>query len=378
MRRAWITLMSVCLMVLAAVPTMAQNQTDVPVEVEYALLGLNTELGTDLTLDDLANYSWQQYQFSDGALGCPQPDQAYTQALTNGYQVLFTYEGTTYDYRVQTGSQIATLCRASDTVVPLEGVQPVQPVEQPVQPVEPVQPTPIQPVTECPDGLPIRLSFGQTARTTPQLGSNIRAEADLNAEDIGTIPESTLFTIVDGPVCGNGLVWWYIDYNGTQGWTAQGQNGLYYVEPIPAPLPITEQPIIFGVIDDVTLLTQIEGNLLGEVSWSPDGRFVAIADASTSNPAVWLYNTQDLSLVPRLIEVSFDTTAMEFSPDGIFLAIGDPDGNIHFVNLQTLEIENSILAHDSAVLDIDFSPDGRYMVSVDDDYVARFFGVPTP
>lgn len=39
----------------------------------------------------------------NGALGCPQPGQSYTQALVDGMQVIVTADGTTYDYRFGTG-----------------------------------------------------------------------------------------------------------------------------------------------------------------------------------------------------------------------------------------------------------------------------------
>ena len=85
----------------------------------------------------------------------------------------------------------------------------------------------------------------------------------------------------------------------------------------------------------------------------------------------------NLSQVPVLVEVSFDTTALEFSPDGSLLAIGDPNGNVYLLEINTYSIVHSFVAHDTAVLDIDFSPDGRYMLVMDDNYTARFYGVVT-
>jgi hypothetical protein len=42
----------------------------------------------------------EQVIWPDGSLGCPQPDQMYTQALVDGYQVVLEQGGETYDYRV--------------------------------------------------------------------------------------------------------------------------------------------------------------------------------------------------------------------------------------------------------------------------------------
>ena len=38
--------------------------------------------------------------WNDGALGCPQPGEMYTQVLINGYHVVLEVEGVVYDYRV--------------------------------------------------------------------------------------------------------------------------------------------------------------------------------------------------------------------------------------------------------------------------------------
>ena len=38
--------------------------------------------------------------WNDGAMGCPQPDVMYTQALVPGYQVIFSVGGKTFDYHL--------------------------------------------------------------------------------------------------------------------------------------------------------------------------------------------------------------------------------------------------------------------------------------
>lgn len=42
----------------------------------------------------------EQVVWPDGSLGCPRPDQVYTQALVDGYQVVLEQGGEMYDYRV--------------------------------------------------------------------------------------------------------------------------------------------------------------------------------------------------------------------------------------------------------------------------------------
>ncbi|MCP4967148.1 MAG: hypothetical protein GY926_18185 [bacterium] len=41
----------------------------------------------------------EQAVWNDGSLGCPLPGESYTQAIVNGYWVVFELAGETYDYR---------------------------------------------------------------------------------------------------------------------------------------------------------------------------------------------------------------------------------------------------------------------------------------
>lgn len=48
----------------------------------------------EFEVETAAEVTW-----SDGSLGCPQPGQAYTQALVDGYWVVLSHDPDTYDYR---------------------------------------------------------------------------------------------------------------------------------------------------------------------------------------------------------------------------------------------------------------------------------------
>lgn len=91
---------------------------------------------------------------------------------------------------------------------------------------------------------PPRLSVGQQARITPGLPNVVRTEPGTNASGavnsrvIGEIPGGGVFTVLNGPQCGtDGRLWWYVDYNGLVGWTAQGEGNEYWVEPVGATGP---------------------------------------------------------------------------------------------------------------------------------------------
>ncbi len=53
--------------------------------------------------------SFTAQDFSDTSLGCPQPDQMYSQVITPGYQVVLEAQGTEYDYRL-TDEENIILC----------------------------------------------------------------------------------------------------------------------------------------------------------------------------------------------------------------------------------------------------------------------------
>lgn len=48
----------------------------------------------EFEVETAAEVTW-----SDGSLGCPQPGQAYTQALVDGYWVVLSHGSDIYDYR---------------------------------------------------------------------------------------------------------------------------------------------------------------------------------------------------------------------------------------------------------------------------------------
>ncbi len=55
-------------------------------------------------IDQVAIVSAAAVTFPDGSLGCPEPGMAYTQVLTDGYQIVAEAGGTTYDYRGSGGT----------------------------------------------------------------------------------------------------------------------------------------------------------------------------------------------------------------------------------------------------------------------------------
>lgn len=84
----------------------------------------------------------------------------------------------------------------------------------------------------CPGFLPSRLVEGQTGRVTPGTANNVYRVPLVSAELVGQIPGGESFMVLTGPQCRDDMAWWWVDYNGLTGWTAEGQGDTYWLEPL--------------------------------------------------------------------------------------------------------------------------------------------------
>jgi Tol biopolymer transport system component len=97
---------------IAAAPLAATlAQSEPTAIVDAALRDLSQHLGRTLTRGTVDNWTWEQIDFPDASLGCPQPGQTYAQAVTRGYKLTFIVNGTAYDYRATNNGQVLFLCR---------------------------------------------------------------------------------------------------------------------------------------------------------------------------------------------------------------------------------------------------------------------------
>jgi hypothetical protein len=75
---------------------------------------------TGLAASELVVESAAQVTWSDGSLGCPQPDMAYTQALVPGYRIRIRAGDRVLDYHVSMRGYLV-LCPAGQAIDPLDG-----------------------------------------------------------------------------------------------------------------------------------------------------------------------------------------------------------------------------------------------------------------
>ena len=68
---------------------------------------------------------------------------------------------------------------------------------------------------------------------------------------------------------------------------------------------------------------------------------------------------------------------LRVAPNGKLLALGDEDGLVRIVRLDTLEVVSTIRAHGARISDLDFSPDSRTLLSSGRDGAIRFWELET-
>jgi len=101
----------------------------------------------------------------------------------------------------------------------------------------------------CPESLPPRLTVDEAARVTPGAANNVRSRPEADAELVGQLPGGSLFTVLDGPACGNGFTWWRVRSGDVVGWTVEGSDE-YWLDPLPGMAVYEDDFIRFALDSD--------------------------------------------------------------------------------------------------------------------------------
>jgi len=88
----------------------------------------------------------------------------------------------------------------------------------------------------CPGFMAPRLAPGMQARVTDGAPNNIREQIGSRVV-LGQIPPGGVFRVLSGPECPYGAqnVWYRVEYAGIVGWTAEGYDGIYWLEALASP-----------------------------------------------------------------------------------------------------------------------------------------------
>jgi hypothetical protein len=90
-------------------------------------------------------------------------------------------------------------------------------------------------LVECPPfAPPPRLTVGQQARVTFTDGTNLNVRVQPAGNLLTQIAEGSIVNVFGGPVCAEGYLYWNIQVaDDLSGWSAEGGNGVYFLEPWP-------------------------------------------------------------------------------------------------------------------------------------------------
>ena len=364
-----LTLVSVmCFLLLIAVAPNVLAQQDPPQpQMQFALDALSAEVGQTVTLSDLRRWEFLQTEYGDTSLGCPQEGQVYAQVVTDGYQFLLSFSALLYDIRLSADGSVVVICSvvpdSGPTVTPGGPTQIPLPTFTPTVPPPPptLVPTPVDLLT-CPALAP-RLQAGAQGRVIPDSGlnNNVRSRPGLSGTKIGEIASGGVFTVLSGPLCASGYTWWRVNADGLIGWTAEGESGDYFLEPVGVvtPPPAGRPDISIFNAAEVRELAQLQGQFTAALDWSPVGTTVALAD----NGGILIYDVLALTNPPRRLVTPQPVTSAAFTNDGSQIYAGDATGMVHVIDVASGVILSSFNAHTAPVSALTFSPDGLTLVT---------------
>lgn len=208
--------------------------------------------------------------------------------------------------------------------------------------------------------LPPRLTVGARGQVLGTSPNNLRAQPLRSADLTGMIDGGGLFTVLAGAECdpASGINWWQVDYNGQVGWTAEGADSAYFVEPVNAALLYRTDELVTGAGEegraDLALYDLVTGenriltdNVPSELSddlfvrlwafaWTPAGDKIAFTAEihepfiRTIDQSVYLMNAhgsgkcllaEDMSIIGIGVfavqpspETEFDGAPLDFPP----------------------------------------------------------------
>ncbi len=254
--------------VLFCLPLITHAQTT-PQQVNDALADLSAKLGRSLTLANMGSWSYEQSVYPDTSLGCPLAGQTYTQVQTSGYRVLFTYQGTTYDYRVSADRKILFLCSPN-----LGSNVPATPVPTTSAPQNVVVGQVV-----CTGSMAARLWVGGQGTSIATGSVNIRQQPTQSSAVAGLLLPNGQFNVTGGPRCDGIKTWWQISYVGSSGlavngWVMEGDatSNDYWLQPIgtpPASTGNTTLPTGNGLAINASNAAQIKFITQGALSGTP-------------------------------------------------------------------------------------------------------------
>ncbi|GAB4511359.1 MAG: hypothetical protein OHK0046_09340 [Anaerolineae bacterium] len=101
-------------------------------------------------------------------------------------------------------------------------------------------------------------------------GVNFRASPSISSAWLGSFTDNRVFTVLDGPVCGDNYVWWQVRGHGIFGWVAERTTQINFIRDFEVIVtPVCATPLVLPADSEVELTTGVrvraEPNLGGLV-----------------------------------------------------------------------------------------------------------------
>ncbi len=227
----------------------------------------------------------------------------------------------------------------------------------------------------------------RVASTT--IANRLRAEPDVASAQIGEIPPRAIIdAILDGPACQGSYIWWQVRMDGQVGWTVESDLNFnfYYLEPIDVagasettganPFlrrpSAQEQPpkleqIHSANIAAVDTIKRLAVQSPRALSWSALSSILAVI-SETGEIALFRYPEFTRIDSSRSLPPTPSASAIAFSPDERFLAIGQEDGGltvVEFAANATAHLKLDALS--GPVRALAWSPAGKALAAISGD-----------
>ena len=311
------------LALLCAVPATFAQGGDPPGQINAALQDLASRLGRTVALTDTDSWNYTSDFYTNSSLGCPLATGTEIPQGVTGFTFTIALDGVTYEYRVSGDSSIVIPCSQN-----LLETAPL-----PTGEVTPGDLTPVVTGEACPQGfvglLTPRVTANSRAEITGGAPIRLRSGAGLSVTQLALIIPGTVIDVIGGPICADQYVWWQVSASGQGGWVAEGAlPDVYFIAPVAAAATVTPQATA------VATLTPVPATVGTSTPVPQRGETVVV---ETGN-------------LPELAAVVDNTTLTTFD-------ITSPDALTPVSQVTAFSPEFG-----PAVLDLAWSPDGRYLV----------------
>jgi hypothetical protein len=188
-----------------------------------------------------------------------------------------------------------------------------------------------------------RLRIGSGGRVSPGDPNWVHADASRNSEKIGEIPAGNPFNVIVGPICdaASGMNYWQVDFNGLVGWTSEGLNGEYWLEPYAT--SFQSDTVNSAFVPEWANAIPADSNSL--VVLSPQNNYIAVS--SGENQVDLIQNPDNSKLASIILEA--EVTTLDFQVSGNYLTIGLSNGELQLYQLYPTVELLAIFLHEAAV-----------------------------